>query len=1478
MDMQRFLRSLALVVGLLCLTVEAYAQSPSTIPYQAVARNSSGNLLQNQAVSVRFSIRNGSAGGTVVYQETHSASTNNLGLFTLNIGQGTPVSGTFASINWGGGSKFAQVELDPAGGSAYVDMGTTQMLSVPYALYAASSGSAVTETDPQVNSTATNQVPKWNGTTLTDGVMYDDGTNIGIGTASPAQKLDIVGTVKTVGFQMPTGAANGYVLQSNANGTASWVAPTSLSVTETDPQVSSSTTNQVPKWNGTTLTDGLIFDNGTNVGIGTTSPSYLLHVLNSTHTALKLESSSNIGTWLSLQNSSTNGRTWNLISSGQNNGEGAGKLLFNDASTSTRMLIDGSGNVGIGTTSPTQKLDIAGTVKTVGFQMPTGAANGYVLQSNASGTASWVASTALSVTETDPQVSSSTTNQVPKWNGTTLTDGLIYDDGTNVGIGTTSPTDPLHVVGNVRVDGGKIPFLNTGNSVFIGEGAGTVDDLNNRYNTFVGFNAGNVNTSGSNNAAFGAGALEKNTIGTSNVALGRLALLNNISGSDNVVVGANAGFSATGTKNVFLGSYTGSKATGSYNVFLGAGAGEDETGSDLLYIHNSNTSSPLIWGDFVGRYLNFNGKVGIGTTSPAQKLDVVGTIKTVGFQMPTGAASGYVLQSDASGNGSWVAPASLSVTETDPQVSSSTTSRVPRWTGTTLSDGGIFDNGINIGIGTSSPANRLDVEGGVAIGNSYSGTSLAPSNGAIIQGNVGIGTTSPGQKLDVSGTTKTTDFQMTNGATNGFVLQSDASGNASWVDPVGLSTPETDPQVSSSTTSRVPRWTGTTLSDGTIFDNGTNVGIGTTSPAQKLDIAGTVKTVGFQMPTGAANSYVLQSDASGNASWATNKILQDTDADTKIQVEKNADEDKIRFDLGGAERWVMTGSRLEPTNSGNSVFIGTSAGENDDLSFNENVGIGNGALNTNTSGESNVAVGTQALKENTGGKQNVALGRQAMFENETGNNNTAVGFGAMQFGTSGSGNTAVGIAAGYTATGSNCVFIGSSAGYSETGNNKLYIDNTSTSSPLIWGDFASNYVNINGNLGIGTTTPVNKIDVEGGIAIGSTYSGSSAAPTNGAIIEGNVGIGTTTPVNKIDVEGGIAIGSTYSGTSTAPTNGAIIEGRVGIGTTSPASSYQAHFYSTTMNRMLRLESTSTDGTWLDLKNGSSGGHWSIYTAGSGNVADAGSLVFRDNIASSDKMLITGTGNVGIGTTSPTQALLVVNGSENRNIGGYGFLNDNGNTGTSSGTHNYSIYASDRIAGTEFNAHSDARIKNIRGRSNNAADLETLMQLKITDYTLIDTVTKGAKPYKKVIAQEVEQVYPQAVNRLSDVVPDIYQLAEIRAGRVALANTLKAGERVKLIFAGRSELVAVTAADATGFEVKLPDEGQVFVYGREVSDFRTVDYEAISMLNVSATQELMKIISRQSEAINALKAANASMSNDIQTIKAALGLTPAATEK
>ncbi len=119
------------------------AQVPQGIPYQSIIRDGSGNVAANQSVKLRFSIRDSIASGTVVYQETFQTSTNSLGLANVNIGMGTVVVGTFSGINWGKNSKFIQVEIDATGGTNFTDMGTTQMMSVPYALYAGSAKTSI---------------------------------------------------------------------------------------------------------------------------------------------------------------------------------------------------------------------------------------------------------------------------------------------------------------------------------------------------------------------------------------------------------------------------------------------------------------------------------------------------------------------------------------------------------------------------------------------------------------------------------------------------------------------------------------------------------------------------------------------------------------------------------------------------------------------------------------------------------------------------------------------------------------------------------------------------------------------------------------------------------------------------------------------------------------------------------------------------------------------------------------------------------------------------------------------------------------------------------------------------------------------------------------------------------------------------------------------------------------------------------------
>ncbi|MCF8371615.1 MAG: DUF1566 domain-containing protein [Bacteroidales bacterium] len=118
------------------LSASVFAQSPEKMSYQAVIRNSSDILITSTLVGMQISILQGSPTGTMVYVETQTATTNANGLITVEIGSGIPLTGTFSTIDWAIGPYFIKTETDPAGGTNYTITGTSQLLSVPYALYA----------------------------------------------------------------------------------------------------------------------------------------------------------------------------------------------------------------------------------------------------------------------------------------------------------------------------------------------------------------------------------------------------------------------------------------------------------------------------------------------------------------------------------------------------------------------------------------------------------------------------------------------------------------------------------------------------------------------------------------------------------------------------------------------------------------------------------------------------------------------------------------------------------------------------------------------------------------------------------------------------------------------------------------------------------------------------------------------------------------------------------------------------------------------------------------------------------------------------------------------------------------------------------------------------------------------------------------------------------------------------------------------
>lgn len=304
--------------------------------------------------------------------------------------------------------------------------------------------------------------------------------------------------------------------------------------------------------------------------------------------------------------------------------------------------------------------------------------------------------------------------------------------------------------------------------------------------TAVGWHA-LFNNSANESTAVGSYALQGSGSALGNTAVGYRSLNNNASGAFNTAVGNQAGFGVTASNNTFVGYFSGQFSTGSFNtalgsntlkanaasannvaigynalavngsttntavgsgalstnnsfgnVALGYNAGAAEAGSNTLYITNSATTpaTSLIWGDFNGtRILRTNSNFQIGVPGGAGSGYV--------FPLVRGGINQILQLSDGVGTLQWVNPSSLAITETDPQVSSTATSSVPRWNGTTLIDGVITDDGTNVGIG---------------------------------------GAPTVGNKLDVIGNTRTTNFQMITGASPNYILQGDAAGNGTWVD------------------------------------------------------------------------------------------------------------------------------------------------------------------------------------------------------------------------------------------------------------------------------------------------------------------------------------------------------------------------------------------------------------------------------------------------------------------------------------------------------------------------------------------------------------------------------------------------------------------------------------------------------------------------------------------------------------------------
>ena len=444
----------------------AMAQAPQKFSYQGVARDNASNILANQNIGLQISLHSASPSGTVVYQETQAPTTNAFGLFNIQVGGGTVVSGDLASVDWGANSYYLQVEMDATGGTSYLDMGTAQLLSVPYALYAANSGTPGPQGPAGADGAAGPQGPTGplvagvSGQTLrhdgTDWVansaLYNDGNNVGIGNTSPQGKLDIQGEGSgTVLLRFNTDRPWSFI--ENGSGT--------LTDLQLQPEMNSKNFEIISQDGSHKLavfralnagsTVALVPDGIGKVGIGTSSPSEELHV----EGAIRMvDGNQQIGyipvsdadgkmVWTDPLSVGVIGPTGPQGATGPLVSGAEGQTLRHNGTdwVANSVLFNNGNRVGIGANAPNQKLQIHdgdGTwLQLTNTGSGTGASDGVIIGLSSSNEAR------IQVRDDWPLVFQ--TNDVERMR--------IANDG-NVGVGSNAPTQKLDIDGNIRMRSG----------------------------------------------------------------------------------------------------------------------------------------------------------------------------------------------------------------------------------------------------------------------------------------------------------------------------------------------------------------------------------------------------------------------------------------------------------------------------------------------------------------------------------------------------------------------------------------------------------------------------------------------------------------------------------------------------------------------------------------------------------------------------------------------------------------------------------------------------------------------------------------------------------------------------------------------------------------------------------------------------------------------------------------------------------------
>ena len=393
--------------------------------------------------------------------------------------------------------------------------------------------------------------------------------------------------------------------------------------------------------------------------------------------------------------------------------------------------------------------------------------------------------------------------------------------------------------------------------------------------------------------------------------------------------------------------------------------------------------------------------------------------------------------------------------------------------------------------------------------------------GQVVKGNLTTGDIQINGRLELAGGTGTkyiepldspnydqtgADLMVKAGSPNGSDLSIDQNGGNLYLSSgsaIGVGSSNIYFQTTAGGSSGTTENTPTTKM--AILGNG-DVGIGTTSPNNLLQVANLINFDNTSDSTSLGYQAGYSNTGTNNVAIGYNALYTNTTGFNNIAIGVNALQSN--------------------TTNGNNIAIGHDVLQNNTLGY-DNTSMGENSMNLNTTGYENSAIGVGALKSNTDGYYNVALGMQTLWNNTDGYANTALGLQSLRYNTTGNDNVGFGYQAGYNnQTGSGNVFLGNNAGYNETGSNKLYIANSNTATPLIYGDFSTGQLTLNGSV-----TVTSAATFQGSLTV------TGAATFNGHILTGNAGGSTTVAAGANAGTGATAAitGNDTSGTITVTT-------------------------------------------------------------------------------------------------------------------------------------------------------------------------------------------------------------------------------------------------------------------------------------------------------------------------------------------------------